>query len=57
MRLLVRIKVISEGTLREVAQISLSVTVKSEAEIACILLERHDRNVTVVTDSKQYQPY
>ncbi len=33
----------------------ISVTEKSVAEVVYILLDRYDRNITHVTDSRQYQ--
>ncbi len=46
----------SEGYQEEAGQDSISVTDKSVAEVVFILLDRYDRNLTKVTDSRQCQP-
>ncbi len=46
----------TEGNQEEVAQDDISVTEKSVAEVVFILLDRYDRNLTEVTDSRQCQP-
>ena len=45
-----------EGNQEETAQDNISVTEQSVGEVAFILLDRYDRNLTEVTNSRQSQP-